>query len=108
MPPDAGAIVYARYHDAVNSTELITRLRVEKNVLIVPGDHFGMDHYLRLGFGDQPEHLHAGLARLGEAIADFGVADRGMMTLDLVLIGFGNVAQRFAALLDEQRDALGW
>ena len=28
------------------------------------------------------------------------------MTLDLVLIGFGNVAQRFAALLDEQRDAL--
>ena len=48
-PPDAGAIVYTRYHHAINSTELVTRLRLEKSVLVVPGDHFGMDHYLRLG-----------------------------------------------------------
>jgi aspartate/methionine/tyrosine aminotransferase len=72
-PPDAGAIVYARYRHAINSTELITRLRVEKSVLVVPGDHFGMDHYLRLGFGDEPAHLRAGLERLGQAIADFGL-----------------------------------
>ena len=72
-PPDAGAIVYTRYHHAINSTELITRLRVEKSVLVVPGDHFGMDHYLRLGFGDDPAHLRAGLERLGQAIADFGL-----------------------------------
>ena len=32
-PPDAGAIVYARYHHAINSTELVTRLRQEKSVL---------------------------------------------------------------------------
>jgi aspartate/methionine/tyrosine aminotransferase len=72
-PPDAGAIIYAQYRHAINSTELVTRLRVEKSLLIVPGDHFGMDHYLRLGFGDDPEHLRQGLARLGEAIADFGL-----------------------------------
>jgi len=72
-PPDAGAIVYLRYHHAINSTELITRLRVERSVLVVPGDHFGMDHYLRLGFGDDPAHLRAGLERLGQAIADFGL-----------------------------------
>jgi aspartate/methionine/tyrosine aminotransferase len=72
-PPDAGAIVYVRYHHAINSTELITRLRVEHSVLVVPGDHFGMDHYLRLGFGDDPAHLRAGLERLGQAIADFGL-----------------------------------
>ena len=71
-PPDAGAIVYARYHKAINSTELITRLRVERSVLVVPGDHFGMDHYLRLGFGDDPEHLRAGLDRLADGIADIG------------------------------------
>ena len=69
-PPDAGAIVYVRYHHAINSTELVTRLRVEKSVLVVPGDHFGMDHYLRLGFGDEPAHLRAGLERFGEAIVD--------------------------------------
>jgi aspartate/methionine/tyrosine aminotransferase len=77
-PPDAGAIVYTRYHHAINSTALVTRLRVEKSVLVVPGDHFGMDHFLRLGFGDDPAHLRAGLDRLGRGIADCGlrVADR--------------------------------
>ena len=72
VPPDAGAIVYTRYHQAINSTELITRLRVEQSVLVVPGDHFGMDHYLRLGFGDDPDHLRAGLSRLGQGIAECG------------------------------------
>jgi aspartate/methionine/tyrosine aminotransferase len=72
-PPDAGAIVYARYRHPINSTELVTRLRLEKSLLIVPGDHFGMDGYLRLGFGDEPEQLRKALERLGEAIADFGL-----------------------------------
>jgi aspartate/methionine/tyrosine aminotransferase len=74
-PPDAGAIVYTRYHchPWINSTDLVTRLRLEKSVLIVPGDHFGMDHYLRLGFGDEPEHLRSGLEHLGRGIADCGL-----------------------------------
>ena len=72
-PHDAGAIIYTRYRHAINSTDLVTRLRLEKSLLIVPGDHFGMDGYLRLGFGDEPEHLRKGLERLGDAIADFGL-----------------------------------
>ncbi|HEY7790647.1 MAG TPA: aminotransferase class I/II-fold pyridoxal phosphate-dependent enzyme [Vicinamibacterales bacterium] len=68
VPPEAGAIVYARYHHGINSTELVTRLRQEKSVLVVPGDHFGMDSYLRIGFGDQPAHLQEGLARVGELL----------------------------------------
>ena len=73
--PDAGAIVYTRYRcdPWINSTELVTRLRLENSVLIVPGDHFGMDGYLRLGFGDEAQHLRAGLDRLGDAIADCGL-----------------------------------
>jgi aspartate/methionine/tyrosine aminotransferase len=62
--PDAGAIVYVRYHKAINSTELVTRLRVEHSVLIVPGDHFGMDGYLRIGFGEDADYLRRGLARI--------------------------------------------
>ena len=62
--PDAGAIVYMRYHDAINSTALVDRLRVEKSVLIVPGDHFGMDGYLRIGFGSETRYLRDGLDRL--------------------------------------------
>jgi aspartate/methionine/tyrosine aminotransferase len=64
IPPYAGAIVYVRYQYPINSTELVTRLREEKSVLIVPGDHFGMDRYLRLGFGERPEYLRQGLERL--------------------------------------------
>lgn len=72
-PPDAGAIVYVRYHHAINSTELVTRLREEKSVLIVPGDHFGMDGYLRIGFGDEVGYLQQGLERLRQVIADVGM-----------------------------------
>jgi aspartate/methionine/tyrosine aminotransferase len=75
-PPDAGAIVYTRYHHPINSTELVTRLRQEKSVLIVPGDHFGMDGYLRVGFGDEPGYLRAGLDRVDEMLGE--IVDRGI------------------------------
>jgi aspartate/methionine/tyrosine aminotransferase len=57
------------YDHPINSTTLVTRLREEKSVLIVPGDHFGMDRYLRLGFGEPPEYNRAGLERLKELLA---------------------------------------
>jgi aspartate/methionine/tyrosine aminotransferase len=62
VAPQAGAIAYARYHHEINSTELVTRLIREKSTLIVPGDHFEMDRYLRFGFGSEPEYLGQGLA----------------------------------------------
>lgn len=69
IKPEAGAIVYVRYDHPINSTMLVNRLREEKSVLIVPGDHFGMDGYLRLGFGEPPEYNRAGLDRLKELLA---------------------------------------
>ncbi len=67
-PPDAGAIVFARYRRHVNSTELTTRLRKEKGVLLVPGDQFGMDGYLRVGYGGPLPELEEGLRRLLEVL----------------------------------------
>jgi aspartate/methionine/tyrosine aminotransferase len=58
-----------RYKQPINSTELVTRLREEKSVLIVPGDHFGMDHYLRIGYGDRLPYLQQGLARVHDLLA---------------------------------------
>ena len=69
LAPEAGAIVYVRYNYPINSTELVTRLRDEKSVLIVPGDHFGMDGYLRLGFGERPDYLKQGLERLHQLLS---------------------------------------
>ena len=65
--PDAGAICYMRYQDAVNSTAFAEKMRTEKNVLVVPGDHFGMDSYLRLGTGNPEDELLEGLRRIREA-----------------------------------------
>ena len=74
IKPEAGAIVYVRYDHAINSTTLANRLREEKSVLIVPGDHFGMDGYLRLGFGEPPEYNRSGLDRLRDLLASVSSA----------------------------------
>jgi aspartate/methionine/tyrosine aminotransferase len=76
VPPRAGAIAYARYAWPVNSTELVTRLRDEFGVLIVPGDHFGMDGFLRIGFGNEAADLRAGLARIDAGIASLQTGRR--------------------------------
>jgi aspartate/methionine/tyrosine aminotransferase len=70
VPSKAAAIAFARYQLDVNSTELVDRLTHEKSVLIVPGDHFGLDHYLRISFGLPPDYLRAGLDRIHELIAE--------------------------------------
>jgi aspartate/methionine/tyrosine aminotransferase len=64
VPPRAGAFAYVGYPWKTSSTELVTRLKDEQSVLIVAGDHFGMDGYLRFGFGNEPHDLAAGLARI--------------------------------------------
>lgn len=64
VPPEAGAIVWVRYHRAIPSATLTTRLREEKSTLIVAGDQFGMEGYLRIGFGGPAKELFEGLERL--------------------------------------------
>jgi aspartate/methionine/tyrosine aminotransferase len=69
-PPDAAAIAFVRYHLDVNSSVLTERLRREKSVLIVPGDHFGMDHFLRISFGLPHGTLVPALDRIHELIVE--------------------------------------
>jgi aspartate/methionine/tyrosine aminotransferase len=68
VEPRAGAIAYVRYNLPINSTELIHRLLHEKSVLVVPGDHFGMDHYLRVGYGPPTEYLRQALDLVHEQV----------------------------------------
>ncbi|MEM7417179.1 MAG: aminotransferase class I/II-fold pyridoxal phosphate-dependent enzyme [Gemmatimonadota bacterium] len=67
QPPDAGAICYTHYDAPINSSDFAEKLRVEHSLLIVPGDHFGMDHYMRLGFGNPEDELLEGLGRIRAA-----------------------------------------
>jgi aspartate/methionine/tyrosine aminotransferase len=68
LPPKAGAICFARYALEINSTELVERLIKEQSVLVVPGDHFETDGYLRFGYGDEPGYLREGLDRIDEGL----------------------------------------
>jgi len=70
IKPKAGAIAYVKYDLDVNSTVLVERLRDEKSVLIVPGDHFGMDKYLRIGYGPEKEEFIAGMNLLDELVSE--------------------------------------
>ncbi|RME80113.1 MAG: aminotransferase class I/II-fold pyridoxal phosphate-dependent enzyme [Caldilineae bacterium] len=68
IPPDAAAIAFVRYHLDINSSELADRLRTEKSVLIVPGDHFGMDHFVRISYGLPRDYLLPALDRIHDLI----------------------------------------
>jgi len=70
VPPRAAAIAFARYHLDINSTELVDRLIHEKSVLIVPGDHFGLDHHLRISFGLPHDYLKPALDRIHKLIVE--------------------------------------
>ena len=67
--PDAGAIVFFTYPFPIRSSELAARLRDERGVLVVPGDHFETDGHLRIGFGSSPEYLESALSIIGEFFA---------------------------------------
>jgi aspartate/methionine/tyrosine aminotransferase len=69
-PPDAAAIAFVRYNLDINSSELVDRLRSQKSVLIVPGDHFGLDHFVRISFGLSEDYLVAALDRFHELITE--------------------------------------
>jgi len=64
VPPRAGAICYTRYQLDINSSQLAQRLKDEQSVLVVPGDHFEMDGYMRIGYGIPRPELQEALGRV--------------------------------------------
>jgi hypothetical protein len=66
-PPDCGAICFVRYEGGPSSLDLVERIRAEQNILLVPGDHFEMPGWLRLGFGNRREQLEEALEALTPA-----------------------------------------
>ncbi len=71
VEPQAGAIMWVRYKLDVNSSDLAERVRVEEDVLIQPGDHFGFDNYIRLGYGPAPDYLIEGLERVRRVMENY-------------------------------------
>ena len=67
-PPEAAAIAFVRYHRDANSSEIVRRLIHEQDTYVVPGDHFGLDHHLRISYGLSEDYVNEGLRRIIEVI----------------------------------------
>lgn len=66
VPPKATGMAFVRYHFPMNSTDLVHRLRTTASTLLLPGDVYGLDGYVRIGIGAPAAHLQTGLTRLSE------------------------------------------
>ena len=72
VPPRAGAIAYPRYSWPIGSMPLMERLRDEQSVLVVPAAQFGMEGFLRIGLGNEPQDLTGGLEAIGRVLRTLG------------------------------------
>ncbi|MDJ0753905.1 MAG: aminotransferase class I/II-fold pyridoxal phosphate-dependent enzyme [Ardenticatenaceae bacterium] len=63
-PPLASAVTFVRYHLETNSTELMEILCREASVFVGAGDSFGMDHHLRIAFGQEEALLNEAFGRI--------------------------------------------
>lgn len=68
IAPQAAAICFPHHNLPISSLDFVDRLMKEKSVLIIPGEHFGMESYFRIGFGYEREGLINGLSRVSELI----------------------------------------
>jgi len=62
--PACGAIAFARYDHPMPSAALAERARADCDVLLAPGAHFGIEHAIRFGFGNERGELERALAAL--------------------------------------------
>ena len=63
-PPQASAVSFIRYHLDINSTELMDTLCRDAGVFLGAGDSFGMDHHLRIAFGQERATLEEAFRRI--------------------------------------------
>jgi aspartate/methionine/tyrosine aminotransferase len=68
IPPRAGAIAWIGYRNGRHSLELTEEVRRRKGVLVVPGEQFEMEGYLRIGYGGPAVILAKALAAIDEVM----------------------------------------
>ena len=69
-PPDAAAITFLKYDLPIGSIEWMEQLPDQQSVLVVPGDHFGLEKHIRLSFALPEPELMDGLGRISESVRE--------------------------------------
>ena len=63
-PPHATAVSFIKYNLGINSTELMLKLIKDESVFIGSGDSFGIDHHMRIAFGQEESLLEEAFRRI--------------------------------------------
>lgn len=74
--PKATGMAFMRYHLDKNSTALVHEVRKQHSVMLLPGDVYGLDGYVRVGSGAEPEALREGMDRFGAYLRKQGSYQR--------------------------------
>ena len=67
-PPQAGAIAFVRIKIDIPSQDLTYHIRDNFSVLLTAGKWFGLEGFLRFGYGPPNEYLLEALGRIGESL----------------------------------------
>ncbi|MGV9169636.1 MAG: aminotransferase class I/II-fold pyridoxal phosphate-dependent enzyme [Promethearchaeia archaeon] len=70
VTPQASSMCFPKHNLPLSSLELVEKLRKEKSLLLVPGEHFGFEKHLRIGFGGEKEVVRKGLSLLDEMVEE--------------------------------------
>ena len=73
VPPRAGSVAFLRYNLKIPSKDLCLRLIRDKGMLLVPGDCFEMEGFLRIGYGCKTEILEEGLSRFKAFLKSYSI-----------------------------------
>jgi aspartate/methionine/tyrosine aminotransferase len=69
VEPRGGTTALLKYDLPVGSRELCVELVEETGVMLTPGSAMGMEGYLRIGYGNNPQSLADGLPLLSAFLA---------------------------------------
>jgi aspartate/methionine/tyrosine aminotransferase len=69
--PDCGAICFARLLTSPDTVELAHKVRADYDILLEPGEHFGLPGYIRFGYGEKPEVFQQALQGLKPAFEKY-------------------------------------
>jgi aspartate/methionine/tyrosine aminotransferase len=68
--PQASGMAFLRYDMDIASETFVDGLRRAKSVLVCAGSWFGIEGYIRVGFGVDPHHLESGLVGIDEYLSE--------------------------------------
>ncbi len=70
VPPDGGPICFFKITSNLDVWTVMKKLKEEYDTLVVPGDFFWAKGFIRIGFGNETEHVRTGVENLGKALDD--------------------------------------